>query len=151
MFSIGVTILSSGTLINTDELYRISPYELKKELLHQHMQIFRQKYSDYLFQTVASMLELNPQHRRKASAISASLIEYEAQILDLEPFPMPQGQARGQPQRASQVRVGQNPPVYQPNPQPYHGGYVSQNPPPMVYHQPYQPQQGHQQVYRPPQ
>ena len=102
VFSIGVTILSSGTLEDTDTLYRLNPYELRRDRLQQLLFKFKEKYSDYLYQTVTSMVEVNPQQRRKASSIAQVLIEYEEQIMDLEPFleQTPQGY---QPHRHSQA------------------------------------------------
>ena len=83
VFSIGLTILSSGTLEDCDSVYKQNPYEIKKERLNSLLRIFKDKYSDYLYQTVASMVSLNPQDRRRCSSIAASLYEYEPQILDL--------------------------------------------------------------------
>jgi serine/threonine protein kinase len=61
VFSIGLTILSSGTLEDCDTVYRKSPYEVKKDRLNTLLRIFKEKYSEFLYQTVASMLALNPQ------------------------------------------------------------------------------------------
>ncbi|MCB1084431.1 MAG: hypothetical protein KDK61_08985, partial [Simkania sp.] len=103
VFSIGLTILSSGTLEDCDDVYKTSPYELRKDRLSSLLRIFKEKYSDYLFQTVASMLALNPQERRRCSSIASSLYEYEQYILDLEPFQPPrQGFTQPQPQPQSQ-------------------------------------------------
>ena len=62
VFSIGLTILSSGTLEDCDDVYKTSPYELRKDRLNSLLRVFKEKYSDYLFQTVASMLTLSPKN-----------------------------------------------------------------------------------------
>ena len=73
VFSIGLTILSSGTLEDADQVYSFSPIELRKERLSQLLRIFKDKYSDFLYQTVANMVSLNPKERKRCSAIAASL------------------------------------------------------------------------------
>lgn len=76
VFSIGLTILSSGTLEDCDFVYKNNPYELRKDKLNGLLRAFREKYSDYLYQTVASMVSLNPQERKRCSTIAASLYDY---------------------------------------------------------------------------
>lgn len=83
VFCIGLTILSSGTLEDCNSIYKTNPWELRTERLNHLLKEFRNKYSDYLYETVSSMLALNPQDRRRCSSIAASLYEYENQILDL--------------------------------------------------------------------
>jgi hypothetical protein len=61
VFSIGLTILSSGTLEDCDTVYKKVPYELRKDRLNALLRTFKEKYSEFLFQTVASMVALNPQ------------------------------------------------------------------------------------------
>jgi serine/threonine protein kinase len=61
VFSIGLTILSSGTLEDCDSVYKKVPYELRKDRLNVLLRTFKEKYSEFLFQTVASMVALNPQ------------------------------------------------------------------------------------------
>lgn len=86
VFSIGLTILSSGTLEDGNSVYQRSPadeYSLNKDRLNVLLKTFKEKYSDFLYQTVASMVALNPQDRKRCSAIASTLYEYEPQILDL--------------------------------------------------------------------
>ena len=74
VFSIGVTILSSGTLEDTDTLYRLNPYELRRDRLQQLLFKFKEKYSDYLYQTVTSMVEVNLNSTRNATGrVSANM------------------------------------------------------------------------------
>jgi serine/threonine protein kinase len=105
VFSIGLTILSSGTLEDCDSVYRKNPFDLRKDRLNALLRTFKEKYSDFLYQTVAGMLALNPQERRKCSTIATSLVEYEAQILDLEPFTV------NPPSYRPVQRISQGPPV----------------------------------------
>ena len=109
VFSIGLSILSSGTLEDCDSVYRRNPYEIRTDRLQGLLRSFKEKYSDFLYQTVASMIAVNPQSRKKCSTIASSLVEYEAQILDLEPFTVNQQSYRPS-QRVSQ---GTPNPVYQ--------------------------------------
>ena len=64
------------------------------------------------------MLSFNPQERKKCSTIASSLVQYEAQILDLEPFTVPNQQSyRASSQRVSQGVPGvvySQPQTYQP-------------------------------------
>ena len=77
VFCIGLTILSSGTLEDCNTIYKNSPsWELRVERLNHLLKEFRNKYSDYLYETVASMLALNPQDRKRCSSIAAALYEY---------------------------------------------------------------------------
>jgi len=139
VFCIGLTILSSGTLEDCNSVYKTNPWELKTERLSMLLKDFRNKYSEYLYETVASMLALNPQDRRRCSSIAGALYEYENQILDLEHF-TPAGSR--QPQRPGygyqqqNVQYSQQPqvaksPVY----------YQNQGPTVMASHNSYQPQQ----------
>ena len=73
VFCIGLTILSSGTLEDCDTVFKTAPWELKKERLNGLLRTFREKYSDYLYETVASMLELDPHNRKKCSTIASAL------------------------------------------------------------------------------
>ncbi len=62
------------------------------------------------------MVTLNPQERKKCSVIASSLAEYEAQILDLEPFTVV-NQSYRPSQRLSQgptAIYNQPPPGYRP-------------------------------------
>jgi hypothetical protein len=86
VFSIGLTILSSGTLEDCDSVYQSNPLALRKDRLNSLLKIFKERYSDYLYQTVASLLAINPGERKRSSEIYRVLSEYESQILDLEPF-----------------------------------------------------------------
>ena len=86
VFCIGLTILSSGTLEDCNSVYKTNPWELRTERLSMLLKDFRNKYSEYLYETVVSMLALNPQERRKCSTIAGALYEHENQILDLEHF-----------------------------------------------------------------
>mgnify|MGYP001164687612 CR=1 FL=1 len=107
---------------------------MDEKQLNEYLNIFKQKYSIYLFNTLVSMLAINPSNRRKASDIYNELYPNEDQILNIEPFnppqfrqstpygqgqPLPfimqapQGQA---PQRATYQQPVQNvyPPGYRP-------------------------------------
>lgn len=146
VFSIGLTILSSGTLEDCDSVYRKTPYELRKDRLNGLLRTFKEKYSDFLYQTVASMLALNPQERRKCSAIATSLVEYETQILDLEPF------TANPPSYRPAQRVSQGPPVVYNQTNPNFRPEVQQQAnqlPPYLYQQPKFYQGGYN--YQPPQ
>jgi hypothetical protein len=83
VFSIGLTILSSGTLESCDSVYSRHPYQIDKARLNSLLRTFREKYSDFLYTTVAGMVALNPQERKKSSDIYRILSDYETQILDL--------------------------------------------------------------------
>jgi serine/threonine protein kinase len=73
VFCIGLTILSSGTLEDCDNVYKYGPWELRKDRLNGLLRTFKEKYSDYLYETVASMLAFNPQERRRCSSIASAL------------------------------------------------------------------------------
>jgi hypothetical protein len=98
------------------------------------LKTFKEKYSDFLYQTVAGMVALNPQERKRCSAIASSLYEFEPQILDLEPFQPPNSR---QPQRPSQPyqnvqSVYQQPQQVYAQQQPLYYNNYQQGPPPVV-------------------
>jgi len=47
---------------------------------------FAKRYSPFLTQTLKSLLELNPERRTRSKQLYESLMKFEQQILDLEPF-----------------------------------------------------------------
>lgn len=61
VFSIGLTILSSGTLENCNEIYEQNPLRINKDKLNRLLKIFGDRYSAYLLNTLFGMLALNPQ------------------------------------------------------------------------------------------
>lgn len=85
VFSIGLTLLSAGILESCHQIYE--GLKVNQHRLEQFLSFLREKYSNYLVSTIASMLSLSPQGRRKASDIYNELYPFENQILDLEPFP----------------------------------------------------------------
>lgn len=119
VFCIGLTILSSGTLEDCDNVYKYGPWELRKDRLNGLLRTFKEKYSDYLYETVASMLAFNPQERRRCSSIASALYEYEPQILDLEPF----APSNYRPQQRPSYGYQPQPPVQYSQPPPQHISY----------------------------
>lgn len=89
VFSIGLTVLSSGILEDCKSIYLHRYQGINEKLLGEYLAIFRQKYGSYLYTTVASLLALNPKNRRRSSEVYKELVPFEASILELEPFQNP--------------------------------------------------------------
>lgn len=97
----------------------MSTKKINEGLLNQYLDRLREHYSPYLFATVVSMLNFDPNKRRKSSEIYNELYPHEFRILELEEFPTPFSQPQGsryiqQSQTPSQMRTSTN---YQPVPQ----------------------------------
>lgn len=66
MFSIGLTILSSGILEDCQQVYT-GGKSINEGLLNQYLERFKSQYSPYLFAIVVSMLNFDPKLRKKSS------------------------------------------------------------------------------------
>ena len=128
VFSIGLTILVSGTLESCDDVYKKLD-KINEQALNHHLHNFKNKFSPYMFNILCSMLALRPNERRKCSDIYAELRPYEENILDLEPFEV-------------RTFTGGNPAIRQSN-------YLNQGYNLVQQHQPQQVQYHH--VVQPPQ
>lgn len=67
VFSIGLTILSSGILEDCYQVYGTGGKKINETLLNQYLEKLRELYSPYLFAIVVSMLNFDPKQRRKSS------------------------------------------------------------------------------------
>jgi len=83
VFSIGLTVLSSGILEDCQSIYLHGYMGINERLLGNYLAIFRQKYSNYLYTIVSSLLSLNPKDRRKSSDVYKELYPFENSILEL--------------------------------------------------------------------
>lgn len=83
VFSIGLTVLSSGILEDCQSIYEHGYKGINERLLGNYLGIFRQKYSNYLYTTVASLLALNPKDRRRSSEVYKELYPFDSSILEL--------------------------------------------------------------------
>lgn len=79
VFSIGLTILSSGILYDCFQIYEMN--RVNENRLNQYLAVFREKYSSHLSNILAKMLEIRPNQRRSASDIYHELSPYEENIL----------------------------------------------------------------------
>ncbi len=86
MFSIGLTVLSAGTLEHCNDVYFRDPLKINTQRLASLLDQFAKRYSQYLTLTLKSMLELSPEKRVRSKQLYDTLSKYEQQILDLEEF-----------------------------------------------------------------
>ena len=86
MFSIGLTVLSAGTLEHCNDVYLRDPLKINTQKLASLLDQFAKRYSQYLTLTLKSMLELSPVKRVRSKQLYETLSKYEQQILDLEEF-----------------------------------------------------------------
>jgi hypothetical protein len=90
VFSIGLTILSSGILHDCSDIYSQGPSRtISESLLASHLSQLKSKYTPYFFDMVAKMLVVEPSQRRRASQIYSELCPFEKEILELEEFQRP--------------------------------------------------------------
>ena len=83
VFSIGLTVLSAGTLEHCNDVYYRDPFRINSQRLAALLDQFAKRYSPYLTQTLKSMLELAPEKRVRSKQLYDTLSKYEQQILDL--------------------------------------------------------------------
>ena len=100
VFSIGMTLLCAGILVNCQEVY-IQKSRINEAKLNEYFNLLRNSYSAYLSEYIRTMVNINPQQRRSCTDMYNELRQYEDQILDLEPFNPPV--ARNPPQPVHQV------------------------------------------------
>jgi hypothetical protein len=86
VFSIGLTVLSAGTLEHCNDVYLRDPLKINTQRLASLLDQFAKRYSQYLTLTLKSMLELSPVKRVRSKQLYETLSKYEQQILDLEEF-----------------------------------------------------------------
>lgn len=60
VFSIGLTVLSAGTLQHCNDVYYRDPFRINTQRLATLLDQFSKRYSPYLTQTLKSMVQLNP-------------------------------------------------------------------------------------------
>lgn len=93
VFTIGVTLLESATLVDCDRLYnRGTTYSFLRDTLEQIRQELVGKYSEPLVNYILRMTEFSPSNRPRASKIYSELQPYENEILNLEEFQFPRPQ-----------------------------------------------------------
>lgn len=87
-YSIGLCLLSAGTLEDVDSIYANDTGQRKilKHKLNLYLKQFGEKYSSFLHSLVMGLLVDSPFERKKCSEIYSTLYEYEEKILDLESF-----------------------------------------------------------------
>lgn len=71
VFSIGMTILSAGTLLECDDIYekRKESLKINQNNLQSHIRLFKERYSLFLSEIVSDMLAMNPNNRKSSSEI----------------------------------------------------------------------------------
>ena len=135
MFTIGLTLLESATLVDCNRLYeRRQGYYFVREGLEEMKAALRGRYSEELVGYICRMLEVNPGNRVKASRVFGELQVYESEILNLEEFEIrgAAGQYQGGPGPSSHIRAyNQSPP---------HSQYPAQYPTQQPHHAQPQPQ-----------
>ena len=81
-----MTLFSAGTLEHCNDAYYGETLKINAQRIQVLLDQFSKRYTPYLTKTLSSMLEFSPEKRIRSKKLYETLAQYEAQILDLEPF-----------------------------------------------------------------
>lgn len=76
VFSIGLTVLSAGTLEHCNDVYQREPFKINTQRLAVLIDQFAKRYSPFLTQTLKSLLELNPERRVRSKELYNNLMKF---------------------------------------------------------------------------
>lgn len=85
-FSLGITMLEVSTLENCSYLYIRNPLRISLEKKEIYKKYLKEKYSTSFYQTVLSMIEIDPKNRTKMSQIYNNLKPHATLIEELKFF-----------------------------------------------------------------
>ncbi len=89
-FSIGLTLLDAGLLVDNSKLYNFKNTTFDEGAFKQVCSRWVQSnYSDFLQKVVLSMCELDPNQRKSPADILSTLAPYEDYIKNLREFTVP--------------------------------------------------------------
>lgn len=78
VFSMGLSILSAGTLLECDDVYEKKKDSIKinQNILQNLLKSFKEKYSLFLSEVVSEMLAISPNNRKSSSQLYELLYRY---------------------------------------------------------------------------
>jgi hypothetical protein len=79
VFSMGLSILSAGTLLDCEDVYekRKDSIKLNQNTLQNLLKSFKERYSLFLSEVISEMLAISPNNRKSSSQLYELLYRYE--------------------------------------------------------------------------
>jgi len=84
VFSLGATLLNAATLNNSEDLYDYQTGTINQELLNERLEIIRAHYSDFTYNMIKDMLQIEEINRPDFAELEQRISPYREAIRDRE-------------------------------------------------------------------